>query len=40
MAASDPKRSLTRLGFAAIEKCLASVLADACQSNGFPGSLS
>src|SRR3954452_21754303 len=36
----DPQRSLTRSRFAAVEKCLAFVSADACQSNAFPGSLS
>jgi hypothetical protein len=34
----DPQRSLTRSRFAAVEKCLAFVSADACQSNAFPGS--
>jgi hypothetical protein len=38
--ATDPQRSLTRSGFAAVEKCLAFVPANACQSNAFPGSLS
>ena len=38
--ANDPQRSLTRSRFAAVEKCLAFVSADACQSNAFPGSLS
>ena len=38
--ADDPQRSLTRSGFAAVEKCLAFVPANACQSNAFPGSLS